>query len=70
MPKDNGFQLVESGPVEGFKVETIAASLDVHPKTLYRAIERGELGCLRIGRAIRVTRDQLDRYLRRATANA
>ena len=59
----NGLQLVEPELVEGFKVEQVAASLNVHPRTLYRAIRRGELECLRIGRAVRVTRDQLDRYL-------
>lgn len=67
MPNE-GLRLVEPELVEGFKVETVAASLDVHPKTLYRAIRDGKLECVRIGRAVRVTRDQLDRYLRRASS--
>lgn len=49
--------------VGGYPVDQWAASLNVNPRTLYRAIERGDLRCYRIGRAIRVTRDQIIDFL-------
>lgn len=50
-------------PVEAFSIDELAASLHVCPKTLYRAVERGELKAYRIGRAIRVSLAQLNEYL-------
>ena len=37
--------------------------LDLNRESIYRAISRGELRAIRIGRAIRLPRDQLDDLL-------
>lgn len=56
-------QLVKSGPVEAHTVAFWGDRLDVAPKTIYRAIERGDLRCYRIGRAVRITEEQISSYL-------
>ena len=47
-------------------VETIARRLNVSIKTVRRVIDRGELGCYRVGRLLRVSELQLKEYLTRA----
>lgn len=37
--------------------------LDLNRESVYRAVERGELQAVRIGRALRIPRSQLDRLL-------
>ena len=56
-------QLVKGGPVEAHPVAWWADRLDVAPKTLYRAIERGDLRAYRIGRAVRITGGQIAAFL-------
>lgn len=51
-------------------VEEVAGILRVNPKTVYRAIERGELPGLRFGRVIRVPRHALEQTLERRAAEA
>lgn len=59
----NDLQLVKAGPVEAHTVAWWADRLDVAPKTLYRAIERGDLRAYRIGRAVRITGGQIAAFL-------
>lgn len=56
-------QLVKGSPVEAHPVAFWADRLDVAPKTLYRAIERGDLSCYRIGRAVRISEEQISAFL-------
>lgn len=49
-----------------YRVKQVAALLDVHPTTVYRAIGSGALVALRIGRGnggLRITRASLDAFL-------
>lgn len=34
-------------------VEEVAKILRLHPKTIYRLVEKGKLACIRVGRNIR-----------------
>jgi excisionase family DNA binding protein len=45
------------------EVERIARRLNVSIRTVRRVIDRGELGCYRIGRLLRVSERQLQEYL-------
>ena len=45
-------------------VTEIAAELSISKMTIYRLIERGDLGAKRIGRSLRVPESELNRYLR------
>lgn len=56
-------QLVKARPVEAHPVAWWADRLDVAPKTIYRAIERGDLRVYRIGRAVRISSEQISSYL-------
>jgi excisionase family DNA binding protein len=47
-----------------YTVKELAELLKVNPMTVYRLVKRKELGCHRIGRAIRFHRDEVERYLR------
>lgn len=59
----SGLQLVKGGPVEAHPVAWWADRLDVAPKTIYRAIERGDLRAYRIGRAVRISSEQISAFL-------
>lgn len=48
---------------EVLTVSEVADFLRVTSRTVYQEIETGCLGCFRVGRAIRVTRDQLEQYV-------
>ena len=45
------------------KVAAVAARLDVSPRTVRRLIAQGDLPVHRIGRAIRISEDDLARFL-------
>jgi excisionase family DNA binding protein len=47
-------------------IKRIARRLNIATKTVRRLIDRGELGCYRIGRLLRVSERQLQEYLTRA----
>lgn len=47
----------------------IAQLLKVNVRTVSREIARGRLGCFRVGRSVRVTKEQLLAYIEEATAN-
>lgn len=47
----------------------IAQILNVNVRTVSREIARGRLGCFRVGRSVRVTKEQLLTYIEEATAN-
>ena len=44
-------------------VPRAADALGVCDRTIRREIARGRLGCVHIGRAVRITRDQLTAYV-------
>jgi excisionase family DNA binding protein len=44
------------------KVKEVAAELRISRNLAYEIIQRGEIDALRIGQAIRVTREALDEY--------
>jgi excisionase family DNA binding protein len=46
-------------------VETVADDLSVSTKTIRRLIDDGELRAYRIGRALRVSEDEVRQYLNR-----
>ena len=66
----SGLQLVKGGPVEAHPVAWWADRLDVAPKTLYRAIERGDLRAYRIGRAVRISGEQISAFLEKGASYA
>ena len=49
--------------LEGITPDELAALWHVNSKTIYREIERGRLHCLRVGRSIRFTREQVREYM-------
>lgn len=57
---------VQAPKNRGHDVPWIAEMVGVHPRTIYREIEKGNLKCVRIGRTIRVMDDQLTAYLKSA----
>ena len=49
--------------LEGFTPDELAAMWHVNTRTIYREVERGRLHCLRVGRIIRFTREQIREYM-------
>ena len=49
---------------EVMTVSEVAQYLRVNPQTVYRKAKAGELPAVRIGRAIRVRRSELDEWLK------
>jgi len=45
------------------KAKQVAEMLDVGLSTVYRAVEAGELPAIRIGAAIRIRREALEKFL-------
>ncbi len=45
-------------------VQEVAAYLRVHPMTVYRLIQRGELPAIRVGRGWRLSRNRIEQWLR------
>jgi excisionase family DNA binding protein len=52
----------EEGPP--LRVPDVAQALSVSVRAVYQAVERGELNCIRLGRAVRIPRSELARVLR------
>jgi excisionase family DNA binding protein len=52
-----------SVPIEMYDLEQAARYLGVHPRTVNREINRGNLEGYAIGRGFRVKRSELDRYV-------
>jgi excisionase family DNA binding protein len=44
-------------------IETVAARFDVNPRTVRRWIEQGDLTVVRVGSIVRITSDDLDRFI-------
>lgn len=64
-------QLVKRrGPIEAHSVAFWADRLDVAPRTLYRAVASGELPCYHIGRAVRITEEQIAAFLEGGACHA
>jgi excisionase family DNA binding protein len=45
-------------------VREVATYLRVHPMTVYRLIQRGELPAIRVGRGWRFSRSRIEQWLR------
>jgi excisionase family DNA binding protein len=46
-----------------FTVSEVAVALRVSKMTVYRLVSAGELPAVKIGRSVRLPRDEVDRYL-------
>ena len=55
-------------PKDVMTVSEVAAYLRVNPQTVYRKAKAGELPAVRIGRAIRFRRDELESWLKSPAA--
>lgn len=55
---------------EALTVQDVAAILRISKMSIYRAIERRELRAYRLGRSLRIRRDDLEDYLRGADTYA
>lgn len=53
----------EIDDMEAFPMHYWADKVGVCDRTIYRAIQAGELECLRIGKAVRITKRQFAQYL-------
>ena len=51
-------------------VESVAKSLDVSETTVHRLVNRGELPAIRVGRQIRISTDDLIRYVNQSKIEA
>jgi excisionase family DNA binding protein len=51
------------GEPKVYTIEEAAAILKVHPRTINRLLERGELRGFRVGRVWRISREALDAYI-------
>lgn len=60
--------VMTSNNMPAMSVPKVAELLAVSPKTIYRLVSNGELGCIRVGRAVRVTESQLNDYVARRGA--
>jgi excisionase family DNA binding protein len=49
-----------------FTVREVAESIRMHPRSVWRAIARGDLEALHIGRLVRIRREALMRFLAKA----
>ena len=58
--------IVTAPPPVFLTVDGIAKRLNVHPNTVYRLVRTGDLRAYRIGRSLRVNRDDLLAYIRDA----
>ncbi len=52
-----------SAPQMMLTIETVAARFDVNPRTVRRWIEQGDLTVVRVGSIVRITSDDLDRFI-------
>ena len=52
-----------SAPQMMLTIETVAARFDVNPRTVRRWIEQGDLTVVRVGSVVRITSDDLDRFI-------
>ncbi len=59
--------LAKSGDAEWLDVQTVALVMGVSKWTIYRAIKRGEIPFVRIGKQIRVNKRALNETMRRRT---
>lgn len=68
-PKDHaGRTLRAVGPenIEWLSTQAAAARLGITTRTLYRFIDQGELPAYRMGRVIRLKRDEVDSFIERS----
>lgn len=63
-PPDPLDSLIASLPSSATR-EQVAHALNVHPSTIDRALQRGQLAHVRIGRAVRIPRTAVRRWLER-----
>jgi excisionase family DNA binding protein len=58
-----GVDVPDNGAQQVLKVEEVAGELRVGINQAYELIQRGEIRSVRIGRAVRVTREALEEFL-------
>lgn len=63
-------QTGQGAPLEALTVAEVAALWHVNARTVRREVERGRLHAVRIGRAMRITRDAIHEYMERGQDNA
>ena len=61
MSKSDACEHIKS--LGGITPNELAAMWHVNSKTIYREVKRGQLHCLRIGRTIRFTQQQIREYV-------
>ena len=52
------------------KVPEFAAALNMHPKTVWAWIGQGKVGVVRLGRAVRIKQEEIDRLIEEGTTSA
>lgn len=50
-----------------YKVSEAAKRLNVNPKTIYRRISDGSLKSFRVGKAVRIADDELDKFINQSS---
>jgi putative molybdopterin biosynthesis protein len=64
--KENASMTTES---ELLNVQEVAGILKIARNTVYELIKRGDLGCFKVGKQMRISRDEVDAYLMRTREN-
>jgi excisionase family DNA binding protein len=54
---------VHSAPPPLLTIDVVAERFDVNPRTVRRWIEQGDLSVVRVGSVVRITSDDLDRFI-------
>ena len=52
-----------SAPQTMLTIEAVAVRFDVNPRTVRRWIEQGDLTVVRVGSVVRITSNDLDRFI-------
>lgn len=68
VPSIDGMSLFDGEP-DVMNVPKVAELLGVNPQTIRREIARGNLGCVHVGKAVRVTKRQLLEYVGEGNTN-
>lgn len=56
-------------PIEAYSVQQVAGMLGVSPKTVYRLVADNTLPHIRLGAAVRITRQQLEDFIGKEASN-
>ena len=56
-------------PIEAYSVQQVAGMLGVSPKTVYRLVADNTMPHIRLGAAVRITRQQLEDFIGKEASN-